>query len=237
MFLNSYFEQQNGAWQFSKQQASDFAKAVAGDFNPIHDTTAKRFCVPGDLLFSMVVAHHGLYEKMKFTFSGMINDKHNVRIQDDQQGRLDIVDTEGKSFLHLDYQGSHTRNPEQIEKVAKNYVRFSGKNFPHIMVPLMEQEGIMINPERPLVIYESMEVEFSDLTFTNPEVKLTESIIESDGKRGSVMLVFVFIENGKEIGIGRKLLRMSGLKPYCPNAIDELVAEFNRRKDSYQQVA
>ena len=54
MFLAPYFSEQNQAISVSAQQASDFAKKIAQDFNPIHNVGAKRFCVPGDLLFALV---------------------------------------------------------------------------------------------------------------------------------------------------------------------------------------
>lgn len=54
MFLSPYFLKQNQSISVSAQQASDFAKKIAQDFNPIHDVGAKRFCVPGYLLFALV---------------------------------------------------------------------------------------------------------------------------------------------------------------------------------------
>ncbi len=36
---------------------------VVDDFNPIHDEDNKRFCVPGDLLFSVLLANVGLSQK------------------------------------------------------------------------------------------------------------------------------------------------------------------------------
>ena len=52
---------------FSEQQASDFAKGVAGDFNPIHDPGAKRFCVPGDLLFAVLLHRFGIAPILKWS--------------------------------------------------------------------------------------------------------------------------------------------------------------------------
>lgn len=50
MFLTPYFSTEDNQFQFTREQASHFAKKVAADFNPIHDEDNKRFCVPGDLL-------------------------------------------------------------------------------------------------------------------------------------------------------------------------------------------
>ena len=40
--------------------------------------------------------------------------------------------------------------------LIKNYVEFSGAAFPHVIIPLMAKQDVMINPARPMVIYESM---------------------------------------------------------------------------------
>ncbi|WP_413112835.1 DUF3581 family protein [Thaumasiovibrio sp. DFM-14] len=233
MFLRPYYTQQGNDWQFTRQEASNFAKHIAGDFNPIHDEDAKRFCVPGDLLFAMVLSHHGLHSKMKFSFSGMVTEKQQLHIRNEDSQKLFLEDREGKAYLDVQYEGEVTQSVEQIEQVTKQYVRFSGMNFPHIMVPLMRSAKAMINPDRPLVIYESMEVEFITLDFTSTEVELTQSDIQVDGRRGCVVLGFRFTENGKEVGHGKKVLRMSGLKPFCEQAVSDLVDEFNRRKSSY----
>ena len=55
MFLTPYFSTEDNQFQFTREQASHFAKKVAADFNPIHDEDNKRFCVPGDLLFAVLL--------------------------------------------------------------------------------------------------------------------------------------------------------------------------------------
>ena len=47
---------------------------MAGDFNHIHDEDSKRFCVPGDLLFAVLLSKEGISQKMRFEFSGMVGD-------------------------------------------------------------------------------------------------------------------------------------------------------------------
>ena len=54
-------------------QASEFAKTVSNDFNPIHDPGNRRFCVPGDLLFALAVERYGLAQSMEFHFSGLVS--------------------------------------------------------------------------------------------------------------------------------------------------------------------
>ncbi|MGF1731679.1 DUF3581 domain-containing protein [Photobacterium kasasachensis] len=233
MFLESYYSEQNGEFSFTREQASHFAKKVAGDFNPIHDEDNKRFCVPGDLLFSVVLSKVGLSQKMRFEFAGMINDGIAISVDQKSNDDLSMIDCSGKEYLHIIREGDTTLNQDLIEQVTKSYVQFSGMNFPHIMVPLMESKQIMINPTRPLVIYESMELDFERLDISSPTVELTGSDIDVDGKRGSVTLKFCFKENGEVVGTGRKRMVMSGLKPYCQNDIDDLVNRFNQRKDDF----
>ncbi|RWX57360.1 DUF3581 domain-containing protein [Photobacterium chitinilyticum] len=233
MFLESYYSEQNGEFSFTREQASHFAKKVAGDFNPIHDEDNKRFCVPGDLLFSVVLSQVGLSQKMRFEFAGMINDGVAISVDQKSSTDLSMVDGSGKEYLHIIRDGDTTLNQALIEQVTKSYVQFSGMNFPHIMVPLMESKQIMINPTRPLVIYESMELDFERLDVTAPTVELTGSEIDVDGKRGSVTLQFCFKENDEVVGTGRKRMVMSGLKPYCQDDIDDLVNRFNQRKDDF----
>ena len=67
-FLAPYTSFSGKSVSFSRSQASRFAKQVADDFNPLHDVDAKRFCVPGDLLFAVLIQHLGLYPRMNFTF-------------------------------------------------------------------------------------------------------------------------------------------------------------------------
>ena len=60
MFLDDFYALAGGRLCIAAEQASQFAKRMAGDYNPIHDPDARRFCVPGDLLFALVLAQHGL---------------------------------------------------------------------------------------------------------------------------------------------------------------------------------
>ncbi len=213
MFLDTYYSDKNGEFSFTREQASNFAKRIAGDFNPIHDEDNKRFCVPGDLLFSVLLANVGISQKMRVSFAGTINETTQLSIATNSESELSMVDEKGKDYLHLSRSGDTTHDQDLIAQITKSYVQFSGMNFPHIMVPLMKSKDIMINPTRPLVVYESMELEFSRLDLKCPHVELTGSDIDVDGKRGSVTLKFCFKENGEVAETGRKRMVMSGLKP------------------------
>ena len=72
MIIDRYFSEPNGNICFTREQGSNFAKQMADDFNPLHDIDAKRFCIPGDLLFSIILAKYGISQHMEFVFSGMV---------------------------------------------------------------------------------------------------------------------------------------------------------------------
>ncbi|EJK2114348.1 hypothetical protein BOO29_09035 [Vibrio navarrensis] len=235
MFLAPYFSSNQRQFQFTREQASHFAKKVAGDFNPIHDEDSKRFCVPGDLLFAVLLRKEGVSQKMRFDFSGMVSDGVALHIENKCEKESAVVDAAGKEYLHMQREGQVNHNPEFIEHVVTNYVQFSGMNFPHIMVPLMEEQQMMINCQRPLVIYESMEVEFSRLDLTHPEVEFTGATFDVDGKRGVVTMNFAFKEEGEVVGHGIKRMVASGLKPYDQEAVDDLVNRFHLRKEEFLQ--
>ena len=235
MFLTPYFSVSNEQFQFTRQQASHFAKKVAGDFNPLHDEDNKRFCVPGDLLFAVLLKKEGVGQKMRFDFSGMVNEGVALHIENKCVNESAVVDEKGKEYLHMTHQGEVNHNPEFIEFVVKNYVQFSGRNFPHIMVPLMQEKQMMINCQRPLVIYESMEVEFSRLDITHPEVEYTGATFDVEGKRGLVTMNFDFKEDGEIVGKGVKRMVASGLRPYEQDEIDKLVARFFACKEAFLQ--
>ena len=58
--FKDFYAQRGEYVVISAEQASRFAKGVAGDYNPIHNPDARRFCVPGDLLFTLVLVKFGL---------------------------------------------------------------------------------------------------------------------------------------------------------------------------------
>jgi hypothetical protein len=59
-----------------------------------------------------------------------------------------VVDTQGKRYLEVERSGETVSDPYTVEALTRAYVAFSGENFPHVLVPLMEQNGHMVNTER-----------------------------------------------------------------------------------------
>jgi len=232
MDLTNHYTLTNGKIQFTRLQASQFAKNVAGDFNPIHDQDNKRFCVPGDLLFALVLKHYGVSARMKFEFSGMVSDQVPLHFLETDDGHLSISDEKGKEYLTIERAGQQSQDSTLINNLTQSYVGFSGQTFPHILVPLMRENNIMINPDRPLVIYNSMLIDITDLSISQPELKLVDSRLDITGKRGDVCLRFHLVEAGKIVGEGEKNMVLSSLRPYEADKISTLVEEYNLRKDT-----
>jgi len=229
-FLAPYTTWDNGTVSFTRAQASRFAKQVADDYNPIHDINAKRFCVPGDLLFAVLLTRQGLYPRMEFTFAGMVGDGVPLHFSETEAGELKVVDEKGREYLSANFSGSPNRDPEVIESTIRSYVRFSGHNFPHVLGGLMEKHGVMINSERPLVIYESMALHLNSSEVHNLVIEPSGADMEVVGKRGNVHLRFRFLEEGTEVGTGEKRMVLSGLRDYDPAVMEEMVARYDRRK-------
>ncbi|KPJ95768.1 MAG: hypothetical protein AMJ53_02090 [Gammaproteobacteria bacterium SG8_11] len=233
MFVNDFYSEINGNILISEQQASRFAKEVCGDFNPIHNPDAKRFCVPGDLLFSLVLAKYGLSQHMEFNFSGMVGRGVKLNLLKNDNEKFDIADDAGKAYLHVTRAGERTTADDVIDAFARSYVAFSGHNFPDILVPLMAEHKVMINTQRPLIIYESMSLDLERLDLVDPVLELSSSRLEVNGKRGDAYLYFNIKVSGEIAGAGIKKLVLSGLREYEHDTIQQLIKDFEQWKLDY----
>lgn len=237
MFLSSFYQQEGQQVSVTPEQASRFAKEVAGDFNPIHDPDARRFCVPGDLLFSLILSKYGIHQNMSVTFSGMVGRDVPLVFPNQPDENIVITDTDNKVVVDVACAGEVIHDQHVIEEFARHYVEFSGHNFPHIMVPLMEKHQVMFNPNRPLVIYESMAFELSSVDLKEPKVELASTELTVSGKRGDALFHFDIKDGDRIVGRGDKKLIVSGLMPYDADAIQALVDKFNRLRNALKQSA
>ena len=231
MNLEKYYTLEGSKLSFTRQQASAFAKSVAGDFNPIHDVDSKRFCVPGDLLFSVIIQHYGLRQTMGISFSGMVNDDITLILPEVDAREISIYDDQDKKYLDISTNGAHSRDEGLIESLTRNYVEFSGHTFPDVLVPLMKENNVMINPERPLIIYDHMRISLDRLDIDSVDLSLSTSIFRIYGKRGDVALNFDLSCNGEQVGKGQKKMVLSGLREYDQLTIDELISVYDASKN------
>ena len=186
--------------------------------------------MPGDLLFALVLSRYGLSQTMSFRFLSMVGDGVPLCFREDDSGLIRVCDEHGKGYLEVSRSGETTHDEAVIEAFTRCYVAFSGKNFPHYLKPLMEEQGVMFNPRRPLVIYDSMGFSLERLNGRLPGLELLDSSLSVAGKRGDALLEFRITAGGETVGSGSKKLVVSGLCDYDAAAMDEVVAEFYRLK-------
>ena len=233
MLIDKYYSLNNGKISFSRAQGSRFAKQVADDFNPIHDPDARRFCIPGDLLFAIIISRYGLNQHMEFGFTGMVVDGIELALPEPAE-ELSIEDAAGKQYLSIRRGGDNTRDAQLIDNLTRAYVAFSGHTFPHILVPLLAEQNVMINPERPMVMYESMTIDLDRLDVQVPLLEIDHNDLVISGKRGEVLMAFNLTESGRIVGRGRKRMILSGLREYDKSVMDASIASFNERKLALQ---
>lgn len=235
MNIEEYFGIKDGALSFSRESASNFAKKVAGDFNPIHDPESRRFCVPGDLLFAVFLHRHGLSTAMTFKFLNMVTESvllHEQSVDDD----VVLQDAAGREYLGVKVTGAGKNHAPAIAALTSAYVQFSGQTFPYLLVDLMKEHDVMINPARPLVIYNSMELNLTQLEAERVELKFSGATLAAEGKKAQVGLHFDIFDGEVPIGDGAKNMLLGGLRPFDQSVMDELVSEYNTIKNSYQAV-
>lgn len=233
MNIKKYYTLDESRLSFTRQQASDFAKTQANDFNPIHDTNSKRFCVPGDLLFSVIIHHYGLRQIMGFSFSGMVSDDVTLYLPKVQAREISIYDDTDKKYLDISSNGKTSTDTRLIDSLTSSYVKFSGQTFPHILVPLMKENNLMINTDRPLVIYDHMRIALDTLNIDEVSLTLADSQFRLYGKRGDVALNFDLSSNGELVGKGQKKLVLTGLREFDQSKVDELIHAYDQRKTEY----
>jgi hypothetical protein len=229
MIIDQFYSEPNGRVCFTREQGSNFAKQMANDFNPLHDADAKRFCIPGDLLFAVILAKYGISQHMEFIFSGMVTAGVEL-VLPEPSGELHINDTNGREYLRVKRAGDLTHAEAMIRNLTQSYVEFSGQTFPHILVPLLAEQQVMIHPERPMVIYESMTIDLDRLDITHPVLQADYNQLEINGKRGSVELAFHLEEGGEIVGRGKKHMLLSGLREYDEDVVVSAIATYNRSK-------
>ncbi|MEH6504292.1 MAG: DUF3581 family protein [Cycloclasticus sp.] len=233
MNLKRFYSKEGQQVHVSRQQASLFAKSVAGDFNPIHNIDARRFCVPGDLLFAVALTELGISQNMRFDFESMVTEQTVVTLPDQLSNEFSLLDQNNKSQMTIHSSGERTNDSTFITNLIEKYVQFSGRTFPEILVDLMQKNDVMINPARPLIIYKDMAVHIDQFPQGELSLEFAGASMDVDGKKGSVKLEFDLAVDGRSIGHGTKEMVVSGLRPYEQPAIDEIVSDYNKTKLAY----
>lgn len=233
MNIQDFYTIEDGQLQFSQAQASEFAKSIAGDFNPLHDVGAKRFCVPGDLLFSVLLQRYGVFSSMQVNFEGMLSANVPLRLPESLEQSLELRDDEERLYLAMSVSGERIQDANVVAALTSEYVQFSGKTFPDILVDLMRREGVMINASRPLVIYSDMALNLNTTAINQPTLKLSDSSLAVDGKKGKATLSFDLLDNGQIIGQGEKNMILGGLREFDEAAVTGIVEQYRQWQHDY----
>lgn len=235
-FLEDFYRHRDGQLVVTPEQGSNFAKTLAGDFNPIHDADNRRFCVPGDLLFALVLDTYGASSNMHFRFTGMVGGNVPLVFPEAPGDAFAITDDNGKSVIEVERSGAVIDEPNVIESLIRSYVSFSGQNFPHVLVPLMEEHGVMVNPKRPLVMYERMGFRLPEPLAASagiPTPRLKDALMTVNGKRGEIRLDYELVIDQSVVADGSKHLVLSGLRPFDARDVEQLVADYESWKAAY----
>ena len=147
MDIKKFYKIDDQKVSFTRQQASLFAKSVAGDFNPLHDVETKRFCVPGDLLFAVALTELGVSQSMRFSFESMVTEQTVVTLPEKLSEQFILSDQNNKSMMTVQCSGEQSNNDKFISSLIEKYVQFSGRTFPEILIDLMQKKGVMIRSE------------------------------------------------------------------------------------------
>tara|TARA_Y100001935_G_scaffold205813_1_gene174793 strand:- start:6411 stop:7139 length:729 start_codon:yes stop_codon:yes gene_type:complete len=232
--LENYFTIEGYNLSISPNQASHFAKTVANDFNPLHDPDHRRFCVPGDLLFTIILYHFGISQNMQFLFSEMVGSNVELNLEGQYNQQYDLNDRNGKTYLKINRSNDLNHDLKATEKLIRSYVGFSGQNFPSILVPLFKKHKVMINIDRPIVIYQSMAFNLDNYDFSELAIELSNSQMAISGKRANVTISFNFLNDKKIIGTGEKKLVLGGLCAFEEKKVALLIKMYQTRRNDYQ---
>jgi hypothetical protein len=78
-----------------------------------------------------------------------------------------------------------------------------------------------------------MSLQMHNLEFEQIEIRLLDSQLEIDGKRGNATLTFEFMADNQSVGSGSKHLILSGLRDYQQTEVDGMVERYNARQAAF----
>lgn len=229
-FLAAFHHREGSACVIRAEQGSRFAKQIARDHNPLHDADGPRFCVPGDLLFALTIGHYGLAHELELTFKGMLRADTWLHFPSSPGADFSISGENDKEYVTVRRGTPLPTAPAAQVALIRAYVACSGQTFPDLLDPLLAEQSVMFNPQRPFVVYDSMRIALEQAPSAGLKLTLTASELAVDGKRGDARFTFEIIDTGKIIGRCEKQMVVSGLRPYDAETMAKLIAEYQARR-------
>lgn len=225
-----YHRDGNRLW-VTAEQGSGFAKQVAGDHNPLHDADAPRFCVPGDLLFALIVERYGLAQRFALSFRGMLRAGTPLVLpaRDDQPAFM-ITGEDAREYVAVTHESPLADDAGGRDALVRAYVACSGETFPDRLCPLLADAGVMFNPKRPFLVYDSMHLNLERAPGDGVAVTPQAPSLTLDGKRADVQFNYRIEDAHGAIGEAGKRMVVSGLRDYDAATMDRVISAYQARR-------
>ena len=81
-------------------------------------------------------------------------------------------------------------------------------------------------------MYQSMSLQFDRVDIKAPTLEPEAPIFKAEGKRGTVVLPFIWKDGDEVVGKGEKTMLVSGIIEYDKSAMDGLIEKYNTSKQS-----
>ena len=228
--LSAFYHREGDRLWVDADQGSGFAKRVAGDHNPLHDVDAPRFCVPGDLLFALIAHRYGLAQRFALSFRGMLRADTPLVFPSRPGSEFAIAGDDGREYVHVTHETPLPSDEAARLALIRAYVGCSGETFPDRLCPLLAEAGVMFNPQRPFLVYDSMALELErgpgiDVAVTSQDASLTVN-----GKRADVQFDYRIEDGDGVIGHAAKRMVVSGLRDYDDEAMTAVIGAYHARR-------
>jgi hypothetical protein len=229
-WLDDFYNADSDQLWVTADQGSRFAKEIAGDHNPLHDAESSRFCVPGDLLFALIVRRYGLARHFSLSFRGMLRAGTRLSFPSQPAQAFTIADENDRDTVEVQYDRPVTTDPAALLALIEAYVASSGETFPDRLGPLLAEAGVMFNPQRPFLVYDGMALDIQRAPGTDVRVTPADASLAVNGKRADVQFDYRIADGDGALGEASKRMVVSGLRPYDAEAMTAVIAAYHARR-------
>lgn len=202
-------------FKFNAVACDAYARNVVKDFNPIHNHLAKNYCVPGDLIFALMVERGGVHGSMRMDFLNRVG-KDSEYIFVSGKAGMALLDRGNKVQAQLIGSGDASVCVKCISAVSDAVLSCTSSYFPYKMMRSLRAENLMLSGCRSLVILKSIEVNVSDLHFASDLTAVfCSSSLRHSGRRGTIDAHFQLVGgNGQVLGQVIKTALIIGIERF-----------------------
>lgn len=217
----------NDVFRFIPTACSAYARNVAKDFNPIHSHLAKKYCVPGDLIFALITEMHGAHNYMRVDFLNRVGAECKLFF-DTKRIALALLDVDKKLYAELATAGDKSVCPKRLKTVSNVVVSCTSGYFPYKLIDNLREENVMLSIRRSMVMLKSIEVELRNIHSASSLVaKYQSSGLELSGKRGEVKVYFqLFDDDGISVGFVTKTVLIIGIEKFNDKASKQYLDDY-----------